>query len=441
MTLYAFMKNLIEQLLYRLARGVLRRQAPDVIAITGSVGKTSSKEAIYAVLAAHFRVRRSQGNYNNELGVPLTILGCRTGGRNPLRWMWIVVKGALYSVLPLPYPDLLILEMGADKPGDIKYLVELAPPRVGIVTTISDEPSHIEFFKDVEQLAREKLTVMRRLSTDGWAIINRDDKFCRSVEAECKAQVVGVSARSEADIQAVDIEYARDPRQLTSKATATETAANGLRFKIRRSGNVVPCFLPGALGEPAVYAALFATAVGTVYGLNLVQISEALRAYTPPPGRMNVLAGVHDSVIIDDSYNASPGAVRAALDVLETLDIGGRRIVCLGNMEELGPHAKRIHKAIGKRIAAGTFDYVYTIGEKAAWFAEAAKESGHPRVHHYADADMLTRRLHEMLRPNDIVLVKGSQAARMEKITQALLADPEQSGRLLVRQYGRWRDA
>lgn len=445
------MKKYIQKLLYTLAQGVLRRHKPDVIAITGSVGKTSTKEAVYAVLAAHFDVRQTLGNYNNELGVPLTILGCRSGGRNPFRWTWILCKGVLYSILPLPYPDMLVLEMGADKPSDIKYLVELAAPRVGIVTTIGDEPSHIEFFKDVDQLAREKLRIMRKLTADGWAIINRDDVYCRAAENELKAQVLSISTKLAADIQAVEIEYAHDPRQLTVQSSGEGGAKtpNGLRFKFRRDGNVVPCFLPGALGEPAVYAALFAAAVGTVYGLNLVQISEALRSYTQPPGRMNVIAGVHDSVIIDDSYNASPSAVRSALDVLEQLDCSGRRIVCLGNMEELGQQSKRIHRSIGKRIAEGKFDSVYTVGDKAAWLAEAVLESaalntsdsntGMIHVKQFSDPETLANMLKDHLQPGDVVLVKGSQAARMEKITRALLAHPEQANRVLVRQYGKWR--
>lgn len=429
------MKRLLERILFAIARMILWRQQPEIIGITGSVGKTSAKDAIFTVLSKRYHVRRTEGNYNNEIGVPLTIIGSESAGRNAVRWLGIFIKGLLYGLLPLRYPKILILEMGADHPGDIKYLTELAPAHIGIVTTISDQPSHIEFFKDVDQLAREKNIMYKHLTKNDWAIINVDEPRTRDLVSTVKARPVTIAIDRTADLRALEIQYSHNSRALVESPHIT-----GLSFKIEYKGSIVPCFIPGALGKPQVYAALLAAAVGTIYEMNLVDVTEAMKKYQSPKGRLNVIAGMQQSLLIDDSYNSSPAAVREALKVFADIESTNQRIICLGNMEELGQQAKRAHTLIGKTIASMEVDHLVTVGDKAKWISEAAEANGlpHEAIHHFSDVQAAIETTRSLIQPHSVVLIKGSQAARMELLVKALMANPERAKDLLVRQYGNW---
>lgn len=421
------MKRIIEFILYWLARFILVRRDPTVIAVTGSVGKTSAKEAIAVVLKKKFDVRASQENCNNEIGVPLTIIGKETGGRNPFRWLSIIVKGMFTGFFSLPFPKMLVLEMGADKPGDIKYLMQLAPPDVGIVTAITAGPTHMATFKKLEQVQKEKLTMYKQLSKLSTAIVNVDEPLVAPILAQPKFRVFTVGIDAPADLTVVAIEY-------------TLENGGGMRFKFRYQGSLVPCFLPGTIGRPVVYTALFATAVGILYEMNLVDITMALRQYQPPKGRMRMLAGKNESTIIDDTYNAAPAAVEEAVRALQLLPAGGRRVVCLGEMAELGEKAKAAHEAIGKLLATHQIDQLWVIGEPGEWIADAAAEAGLPKeaVFKYATSIEAGEALRDKPESGDFILVKGSQVARMEHVVKAIMARPEEADHLLVRQHGKW---
>ncbi|MFA5995037.1 MAG: UDP-N-acetylmuramoyl-tripeptide--D-alanyl-D-alanine ligase [Patescibacteria group bacterium] len=427
--------KILQSMLYWLAKLVLWRQQPEIIGITGSVGKTSTKTAIAAVLSNYYSVRMSSFNYNNELGVPLTIIGSKAGGKNPLRWLGVIMRGLVYGLLPLTYPKILILEMGADHPGDIKYLTQLAPARIGMVTCIGDQPAHLAFFKDVDQLAQEKLIMLKHLTKNNWAILNLDEPYVQDVVPKLKCRTLSFSLKAEpADLQALDIDYSVWPK------TNTSHVVSGLRFKLRYQGNTVPCFVPNVVGLPAVYAAMFAIAVGLVYELNFVDMTKALQSYQAPPGRLCLISGINNTLILDDTYNASPAAMREALNVLAQLTTTGKKIACLGNMEELGSQSKRAHTLIGKRVAELKIDYLFTLGDKAESIAIAALDAGLPATAIAickTPAELISK-LTNILAPQDIVLMKGSQAMRLEKIAQALMEHPEQATKLLARQYGSW---
>lgn len=430
------MKRILQQVLRALAKAIVRVQHPHIIGITGSVGKTSTKEAVAVVLRSRYTVRQSEENYNNEFGVPLTVLGCRSGGRNPFRWLWIIAKGMVYALIPLPYPNILVLELGVDHPGDINYLTEFLPLEVAVMTAIGDQPVHLEFFKSIDHLAKEKLSIYKKQTNNDWAIVNLDEPYSAEAITTLKAQTISVAVNESADLQATEIEYSTNPR--TNK-DAKHIA--GLRFKILSEGNVVPVFVPGVIGLPSVYAVLFAAAVGKVYGIHLVELSEAIRNYRPAKGRMNILSGIHDSLIIDDSYNSSPAAVREAIAVLPKIGQTTHKIICLGNMEELGSQSKRAHTLVGKKIAeTQCCDYLITVGDKAKGIAEAALANGVAEGHirMFNTADEASAYVADMIEPNDVVLVKGSQSSRMEKIVKAILAEPDSAEDVLVRQYGKW---
>ncbi|MBI2415200.1 MAG: UDP-N-acetylmuramoyl-tripeptide--D-alanyl-D-alanine ligase [Candidatus Kerfeldbacteria bacterium] len=422
------MKTIVQKILFWLARLILQHHQPDIIAVTGSVGKTSTKQAIATVLASKFSVRASAENYNNEFGLPLTIIGAISGGRNPLRWLGIILKGMAYGLLPLPYPNILVLEMGIDHPGDMKYLTTLAPPHVAVVTAIGSEPVHVQFFRDVDHLAQEKFTIYKRLKKHDWAIVNNDEPYTARYTPTIKAQLMTIGIQQSADLRAEEVRYTYHANQ------------TGVNFKLRYQGSVVPVFIPGVVGIPPVYAALIAATVGTIYGMNLVAITAALQQYQAPNGRMRLIAGQDHSIIIDDSYNASPLAVQQALRVLQTLPLSGQRLACLGDMRELGRYAKRAHTAIGKLVAELNIDFLVTVGEEAKAIAQGAQAYGLPsdRIQAVTHSTEAITVLQHHLKPGDIILVKGSQGVRLEKVVKALMAEPARASELLVRQHGHW---
>ncbi|MFA6027979.1 MAG: UDP-N-acetylmuramoyl-tripeptide--D-alanyl-D-alanine ligase [Patescibacteria group bacterium] len=427
------MKKALEIILYYLAKIILWRYKPQIIGVTGSVGKTSTKEAIYAVLKEKFKVRRNIKNYNNEIGVPLTIIGAKAGGRNIFLWLAVFFK-ALVVAIYWPYPKVIVLEMGADKPGDIKYLIKLAPCHIGIITAVGENPVHLEFFKNVEHLIREKANIITHLKSNDFAVINTDDASLKLLVEKTKASLYTIGQNEKALIRVSDINYTLD----LERAMAEESA--GISFKVNYQGHTVPFKIMNALGEPQVYAALCAIACGLILKMNLVEISAALKNYKPPKGRMNLLKGIKDTIIIDDSYNSSPLACEKALEVLSKVQVTGRKIACLGNMEELGDNSKKAHRELGRFIAESGVDILITVGDKALNMAEAAKEKNMTAgtVLSYTTSNEASRPVQDEIHRGDIILIKGSQSARMEIITKEIMANPELAEDLLVRQEKSW---
>lgn len=394
----------------------LRRYRPFVIAITGSVGKTSAKEAIYAVLRSqhHERVRRTTMNLNTEIGVPLTILGIEGAGKNVVRWMPRLARAAAGVVWSPRYPDVLILEMGADRPGDIRYLAELARPNVAVVTAIGEVPVHVEFFAGPRTLAREKARLVEMVRPDGWVVLNFDDLTVLEMRERADVRVLTFGFGEGADVRATAYEIR------TREEDNGRAVPEGVSFKIEYGGSIVPVRLTGAFGKGSAYAALAAGAVGIAMKMHLVEISEALAEYIPPPGRMRLSSGIKQTFLIDDSYNASPQAVREALETIADLP-ARRRIAVLGDMLELGKYAEAAHRAVGEQ-AAGTVDAFVAVGERMRFAADEAIARGmtQERVKMFSTNAEAGRFVQELLEPGDLVLVKGSRAMHMEEVVEEL---------------------
>ena len=363
-------KNILQSMLAGLAKKIIKKYKPDIIGITGSVGKTSSKEAIAAVLQTKFSVRRNVKNYNNEIGVPLTIVGADTApGRSIVGWLKILWKAKkLLLTADKNYPELLVLEMGADKPGDIAYLTELAPCKVGVLTFISH--AHTEFFKTIKKIAQEKRIIISHLNQDGFAVLNFDNDMVMQNIGATKAEVITYGFKDGADLQASDIHILNDER------TGWPT---GLNFKVLYKGSIVPVFLPGIVSRSAISAGLAGLAVGLIFGVNLVEGAQALAGLEQGlPGRMRLVKGVKNTLIIDDTYSSSPEAAKAAVAVLAQLEVksGARRYAALGDMLELGSETENAHRELGFKVAELGIDFLITVGEAAKHTAQAAKEAG-----------------------------------------------------------------
>ena len=426
------LQSFITSLLRWFGRRIVKRYHPVVVGITGSVGKTTTKEAVAAVLGKKFRVKSSVKNFNNEIGVPLTIIGIdRYPGRSVVRWFLVFVRAVrLLMVKDSSYPDTLVLEMGCDKPGDMHYLVEIAPCTVGVITAISH--AHTEFFKTLKRIAQEKRVIISHLDQSGFAVLNFDSDIVMEQQHVTKAAVVTFGFKNGADVQATDAKILYDD-------TGWPT---GLNFKVTYGGSTVPVFLNGAIAEHLVSAALAGLAVGVSLGVNLVEGAEGLRTLSPIPGRMRLLPGIKNSLLIDDTYNSSPEAAKAALRTLaETpLTEGGERYAVLGDMLELGSETEGAHREVGFLIGELGIDFLITVGEASKGLAAAAREAGLDEHHvaSFADSVSAGKFLQEKIKAGDVILVKGSQGMRMEKIVKEVMAEPLRAAELLVRQNDSW---
>ena len=422
-------KRILEGLLFKLSRAILNAYRPQIIGVTGSIGKTSAKEAIYTVLSAKFKVRKNIKNYNNEIGLPLTIIGAASGGQSPLGWLKVFLQAFFLLIRQdKNYPRFLVLEMGADRIGDLKYLTTLAPCKVGVVTGVA--PVHLEYFKTLEKIAKEKSVIVSHLPADGWAILNADNQYTAAMAQATKAKVLTYGFGAEAAVRALEINFSQgDSDQLS-----------GISFKLAYDGSTVPVLLPDILGQHLVYAALAGAAVGIAFGMNLVSIAQALEKFKAPNGRMRLIAGIKDTLIIDDTYNASPESMLAAINTEVKIKVSGQKYAVLGDMLELGDFTQAGHEKIGEAVVANGIDYLITVGERARIIADQAQALGmdKDKIFSFGDAIAAARFVQERIKAGDLILIKGSQGMRLEKTVKEIMAEPLRAKELLVRQEAPW---
>lgn len=406
----SFGLNLLKKILKVLARWTVRKYKPGLIGITGSVGKTSTKYGIYAVLKGKRKVRVSPGNFNNEIGFPLAILSDEKEIKGKLFWLGVILRAVKNLIFKADYPQILILEYGADKPGDIKYLLQIARPQIGIITSIGNIPVHVEFYSSAAEVAKEKTNLIASLPENGFAFLNRDETFFEEIRKKAKAKILTYGFSPDCYLKIVNFKhYSENGRP------------GGISFKLEYGGNLVPVKAPDIFGKPNAYVLAVACGVGLVFGENIIGcLNSFLKNYGPVPGRMNLIKGVKNTYIIDDSYNASPSSMKEALDALKELE-GGRKIAVLGDMLELGKYTLEAHKEIG-RIAASSADLLFTVGPRAKFIAQGAKEAGlaEDKVFSYILADEAKKEVELKMREGDLVLVKGSRAMRLEKIIEEI---------------------
>jgi UDP-N-acetylmuramoyl-tripeptide--D-alanyl-D-alanine ligase len=417
-----------------LARLIIKKYQPVVIGITGSMGKSSTKEAVAAVLSTKLAVRMSPKNYNNELGLPLTVIGAISPGSNWTGWGRVIWQAwKLILVTDKNYPHVLILEMGVDRPGDMAYLTKIVQPQVGVVTAVSY--AHLEFFGSLAAIKKEKQGLIESLDNKGLAILNYDSPAAREMSEASKARVLTYGLQPGANLQAQDISL---------NLTKGEYELTGINFKLNYDGSVVPVFMPEVLSETALYAALAAAAVGIYFDFNLVEIAQALKNFRLPPGRMNVLPGLKHTFIIDDTYNSSPEAATAALQLLGRVKLAEPAVkyAVLGDMLELGSYSEEGHRSIGAQVVANGLTHLITVGAKSRDIVRGATAAGlaDDFIFSFDRAEEVGKFLQSKLQAGDIVLVKGSQGMRLERVVKDLMAEPQRAGELLVRQGAEWRD-
>jgi UDP-N-acetylmuramyl pentapeptide synthase len=416
--------KIIENILGILAKLTLVRYAPKIVGVTGSVGKTSTKNAVARVLGKKFVVRSSPENYNNQIGLPLAILGELSPGRNFIGWIWIILKGML-KLLYARYPEVLVLEMGTDRPGDIAHLVSVVR-RLNAVVITDIGLSHLQFFASPQALAKEKLSILRGVPPEGVAVLNFDNQKITDAVPNVRAKVLGYGLNAKSQILASDFQIIKKDGNF------------GAYFKVHYKGTVVPFFVGNALGRPALYASLAAAGVGLHFGLNLVEISEAMRDFTPPAGRLCLLPGIKRTSILDDTYNSAPDSTIAALEVLNKI-ASARKLAALGSMAELGSATEIGHRQVAAKLMETGVRAVFLVGEETKFIEDELKKRGFDGdIFRFANSDEARLAVQNKLLEGDTILVKGSQSTRMERIVKEIMAEPMLAEKLLVRQSDKW---
>jgi UDP-N-acetylmuramoyl-tripeptide--D-alanyl-D-alanine ligase len=344
-----------------------------VVAITGSNGKTSTKDFAAAVLGRRFRVTKTEGNFNNHVGLPRTILEATSRD------------------------DVAVWEIGMNHPGEVAALARLAMPDVGIITNIG--VAHIEFMGSREAIAAEKGALAEAVDAQGTVILNADDLFTNSIAARTRAKVLlaGTTAG-------------------TIRASEISQSESGTDFTILEGAHRCRAQLP-VPGLHMVQNALLAVAAGRVFDLSLEDCAAGLGAAPLTKARLQIkeIQGVH---FLDDSYNANPDSMKAALHTLVELDVEGKRIAVLGEMRELGSESGHGHREVGETAAALKVDHLITIGNVAAEIAEAAEQAGLEKSVAVRSTSEAAELLSEIAAPGDLVLIKGSRAARTEEVIE-----------------------
>ena len=358
--------------------GTWRRRLSDlrVIGITGSVGKSTTKELTANVLAMRYSTLANESNLNNEIGLPLTLLKVTEAHRR------------------------VVLEMGLYVPGDIAFLCGIAQPQVGVITMVG--PVHLERAGSMKAIVNGKAELVEALPADGTAILNYDDERVRAMAARTKAKVFTYGLNPDADLWSGNIEG---------------LGLEGVSFNMHYAGETLHVHLP-LLGQHSVHTAMRASAVGLTEGLNWQEIIGGL--LTPSTQlRLVAVTGPGNSLLIDDTYNASPDSMIAALNLLAELD--GRKVAVLGDMLELGEFEETGHRMVGAR-AVEVVDFLLVVGEKARWIADEAHVQGlsSAKIALFATAAEAGKFLKKSIGEGDVVLVKGSRALRLDEIVLSL---------------------
>lgn len=390
-----------------------------LVVVAGSVGKTTTKLAIAAVLSERFRVRVHEDNHNTEISAPLAMLGIEYPGlvKSPLVWLSIF-RAAKERINQLSDVDVIIQEIGSDRLGQVEHFGTYLHPDIAVITAVS--PEHMEYFGDLDSVAKEELAAANYSET---AIINRDDIPGRYAEVLTNPNISTYGSSASAEYYFIEGDF---------------TLENGYdgKFIAKDWDDPVEVKLK-LVGDHSVRSAVAAGTVAVKLGLNSSEVASGLRKITSIPGRMNVLRGVENTIIIDDTYNSSPLAATSALKTLYTLSVP-QRIAVLGDMNELGASSAAEHQAVGRMCDPNQLAWVITVGQEAEkYLAPSAKQQG-CQVKSFKTALDAGSFVHKVLEPGAAILFKGSQSKiYLEEAVKVVLHSTDEE-KHLVRQTPAW---
>ena len=420
------MKELIKYIIVKIitieAKLILNKHKPFIIGITGNLGKTSTKDSVVAALS-DLQVRGTEKSLDSEFGVPLTVIGEKSGWGNILKWFYVIYRGVCVY-FGTTYPKYLVLEIGADHKGDIESVTKWVKTDITILTQFSEIPVHVENFANREELVREKQFLAEAVKEGGVFIYNSDCKDSRGIAEKINRKKISFGIHS-GDWVAKNIK-----NSLSVPGVTAEVYSDGDK-KLDLSCD-------GVLGDSPILCALPAIIVASKLKVNLDNAAAHIHNMKRAAGRMRVLEGKDNTIIIDDTYNASPLATEHGLHTLGQLD-AKRKIAVLGDMLELGEYTKEAHTKAGS-VAAKNAHILFTVGNRARHIAEGALDNGMngEAVIQCENSRDAGREVLKILQAGDVVYLKGSQGMRMERAVKMLLADHIDPHQHLVRQEEEW---
>ncbi|MBM3281446.1 MAG: hypothetical protein FJY91_01715 [Candidatus Harrisonbacteria bacterium] len=401
----------LEKILAGLARLLILRYKPLIVAVSGSAGKTSAKEAMYlALLGNEFGVvRRTKKNYNTELGLPLTILSEREP-RGVGSWMLIVLEGlARLIFFHSKYPKILILEYGADRPGDIEKLLRIVKPQISVLTAIGAQPVHMGNYPDGrEGVIVEKGRLANVLSKNDTLIINGDDEALRRIAKKSKAKVITYGYGEGAAVRGIHYEVMREGVEVM------------VSFKVEIGRRVIPIKITGAYSEAHILSVLAALSLVEALQGNTVEAATRLELFRPMTGRGRVFVSYQDILLVDEAYNASPIAMQLAILGVEKI-FAKRKIAVLGEMKELGEAAAEAHRFVGQ-MAANVFTMIVVVGaEMASEIVKGARKGGMAEkdIFEVKTVKEAKELVIKKIKKGDMLFVKGSRSVGLEKMVES----------------------
>ena len=364
-----------------LANAWIKRNSATVVAITGSNGKTTTREMTATVLERAHRVLKPQHNWNNLIGLPLTLLRLE------------------------PHHEIAVVEMGMDRLGEIRRLSQIAQPHIGLITNIS--PVHLHYLKTLQNVAKAKGELFESLTADDYAVVNSDDPLIVELTQRCRAGKISYGLNPQAQITAVDI---------------STTPRHEMCFTLQIEDKRIPIELKTP-GTHTVYNALAAAAIATHFGLSLKTIKEGLEQFTAYPGRMEIIPMSNSITLINDTYNANPLSMDRALRTLVQMSVTGRAIAVLGDMLELGESSHHFHQRLGVLVAELNLAAVFLMGPHAHVVAKTARSLGLSQevLHSIENHEEVARQLDQYVQDHDVILFKGSRGMQIEKCLEHFL--------------------
>lgn len=428
------MKKYIKRLFQYQALLVLKKYKPKIIVIIGSVGKTSTKEMVYNVLSQKYFIRKNEKSFTASLGIPLVIIGGVFGTGSLFDWLKNLFRGFLLILRSVKYPDYLILEVDNDKPGDLKTVRDIFSPDIVIVTTIGDIPTHVEVFGSREKVFEEYDDYIKSLKPGCKIVYNKDGEAVRSIVENKDFEKISVTINGEGNINADNIKflYGKDDGVKVPTGVSCDIGSRDEKQNI---------IIFDSIGIHSKYATLLACGAGVFSGIPFLKGISLLSKYKVLPGRMKIISGIKNTTIIDDSYNSSPVAINESLKAFGDLDISGRKIVAIGDMLELGKYSSEEHKKLAHKIK-DVANSVFCVGIRARLIGEELEsmEYSKENIFYFDNSEDAGKFLQNYIQKGDCILVKGSQAMRMEKTVEEIMRHPEDKKDLLVRQEKEWQD-
>lgn len=430
------LKNIITYIITWEAKKVLKKYQPQVIVIGGDVGKTTTKDAIFQVISQRHNTWKSPKSMNSETGVPLSIMGKKTGWNSIKLWLGIIKHGFSLILQDFDYPKVLVLEVGDRKPGDTEKLLKWLKPDTVALCHIDEIPTHVEFFDSITGSNEEKIPLITNIKKTGglvWCSDNLTATTLVNTHHNKNTQLMSFTTSDEVDKVIYNL------RQLP--VFVDNELGIQVQFTHKEKNHSV--FIKGILGDGVAKAIASAVLVGVRFNIPVEEAITALKNFNQdlPKGRMRVINGIKNTIIIDDTYNAGYASTKLALETLYSLPGAGRKVAILGDMLELGEYTKSTHQMIGDLINKPC-DLLVTVGENSKLIAETAKQNGFNKqnIFTFSNSKEAGKFVVQMIKEGDMVIVKGSQGIRMEKVVQELMLHPEERNNLLVRQEPEWQN-